>query len=125
MKKQIKNITLLILGLLLTGLPSVANPTNWDVTASGSTTYILGGGSVNAPTNATVGWYIWAYATSPANSGGRVYVLLNGNQVLDKQLYASGSDSGSVPVSAGTVNCYLEAWQTGSAAAGCGVTVAW
>jgi hypothetical protein len=129
MKKLIRNITALVLGLLFICLPAVATTWNDDVSVSGSLTYTLGGGSVNAPSSATIGWYVYAYAQSPANAAARVTVYLDGNQfVLEEYQGANGSNSGSQPIPrAGTVIRYLEAWQSQSdaGAAGCGVTVGW
>ena len=139
MKKPIRNITMLVLGLLLTTLP--AGATTWNVDAhagswgGGWIDYTLGGGSVNAPSNATIGWY--AYAYSPVSAFARVTVYVNGNgPVIDQTVSASGSNYGSQPVpQAGTVNVYLETgastyqdqngqtqYQGGT---GCGVTVGW
>jgi hypothetical protein len=139
MKKPTRNITMLVLGLLLTALP--AGATTWNVDAhagwwgNGWTSYTLGGGSVNAPSNATIGWY--AYAYSPVYAFARVIVYVNGSgPVIDQSVSANGSNSGNQPISqAGTVNVYLETgastyedqngvtqYQGGT---GCGVTVAW
>lgn len=135
MKKTIRNITVLVLGLLLTGLPAAATTWNSDASVSGPYTYTLGGGSVSAPSNATIGWYVYAYAQPPAfppytatSTAARATVYLNGNLVIDQSMSSNGSNSGSQPIGqAGTVNCYLEAWQSqpNAGGAGCGVSVSW
>jgi hypothetical protein len=128
MKKTVRNITVLVLGLLLTGLPAVATTWNSDASVSGSSTYTLGGGSVSAPINATIAWYVYAYAQPGYSTASRVTVYLAGNLVIDQSMSSNGSNSGNQPATqAGTVNCYLEAWQSapGAGGAGCGVTVDW
>lgn len=125
MKKMIQNIRVLVFGLLLTGLPAVATTWNSDVSLVGSETYMLGGGGVSAPSNATIGWYAYAYGSSAA---ARVTVYVNSSLAIDQTVYANGSNSSTQPVGqAGTVNCYLEVWRAspGSGNAGCGVSVGW
>jgi hypothetical protein len=125
MKKILKNIMVLMLGLLLSGLPAAAGSWNSDVSLVGGSTYTLGGGGVNVPSNATIGWYAYAYGSDAA---ARVTVYVNGNLAIDQTVYVNGSNSASQPAGqAGTVNCYLEAWRasSGSGNAGCGVSVGW
>jgi hypothetical protein len=129
MKKLVRNIMVLVLGLLFAGSPVFATTWNVDISVYGSLTYLLGGGSVSAPSTATIGWYAYAYATPGTNAAARVTVYMDGNQlVLDESQYANGNKSSSQAVPrAGTVNCYLEAWQSDANVgnAGCGVTVGW
>ncbi len=133
MNKMIRNLIVLLLGVLFTGLPGFATTWNSDASVSGQLTYTLGGGSVSAPSTATIGLDVYAYARSDFppyySTAAQVTVYLDGNQfVLEEYQGSNGSKSGSQPIPrAGTVICYLEAWQSEPYAggAGCGVTVSW
>lgn len=132
MKKLIRNITLLVVGLTLASLPATSATWNVDCHAGwwggGWIPYNTGGGSVSAPSGASVGWYAYAYSNSYAFAR----VIASGPGVsIDQTVSANGSNGGSQnTTSAGTVYVTLE---TGASegpygpegGTGCGVTVAW
>lgn len=128
MKTKARNITLLVLGLLLAGLPAIAATWNRDTHAGwwggGWISYNTGGGSVSVPSGATVAWYAYAYS----NSSAFARVIASGPGVsIDESVNANGSNSGSqTTTAAGTVIVSLETGASGSdGGTGCGVTVSW
>jgi len=127
MKKLIRNITMLVLGLLLTGLPATATTWNADIHAGwlfGSwVPYASSGTGVSAPSGATVAWYAYTYG----GSGSWASVSATAPGVyIDETVYDNANDGGSQNMtSSGSVSVFLETVASGSGSTGCGVTVAW
>ncbi len=121
MKKVIRNVVILAVGLLLTALPSNAGYFTDSISASGS--YALGGSGVNVPSNAVINWYGYAYGGGSPNPFARIMAYMApGGMFLDEYVSANGTASGSSGVpGAGDLNFYLEA----AGSSGCGVTVTW
>jgi len=127
MKKLIKAVPMLVLGLCLSAFPATAGTWNVDIHAGwffGSwVPYASYSNSYSAPNGATVAWYCYAYGGS--GSYARVYATAPG-VYIDETVYDNSEDySNQNLTSAGSVNMFLETGASGGGGTGCGITIAW